>query len=129
MLQQDFFQTKNSQQKNKSRMNLLTKMQKEKDDKIRELQLLEQNLQNLLLQREIFQAELFEIQSALKELENSGEDVFKIVGQIMIKTDKSKVKEELLDKEKILNLRVKSIENQENSLAKKLEKFKTELIN
>jgi len=110
-------------------MNLLTKMQKEKDDKIRELQLLEQNLQNLLLQREIFQAELFEIQSALKELENSGEDVFKIVGQIMIKTDKSKVKEELLDKEKILNLRVKSIENQENSLAKKLEKFKTELIN
>lgn len=129
MRQQDFFQTKNSQQKNKSRMNLLTKMQKEKDDKIRELQLLEQNLQNLLLQREIFQAELFEIQSALKELENSGEDVFKIVGQIMIKTDKSKVKEELLDKEKILNLRVKSIENQENSLAKKLEKFKTELIN
>ena len=73
---------------------------KDKDKKIQEMQILEQNLQSLLLQKQAFQMELSETQSALKEIENSGEEVFKIIGQLMIKTDKSKIKQELLNKEK-----------------------------
>ncbi len=101
---------------------------KNTDKKIQEMQLLEQNLQRLLLQKQAFQMELSETQSALKEIENSGEEVFKIIGQLMIKTDKSKMKQELLNKEKILNLRTKAIEKQESSLAGQSDKLREEMI-
>lgn len=101
---------------------------KKQDKLVQEIQFVENNLQNLLIQKQVFQIELSETQSALKEIENSGEDVFKIVGQIMIKADKEKIKEELLNKKKILELRLKSIEKQEDFLKEKLEKLKKEIL-
>ncbi len=100
----------------------------DEDRKIQEMQLLERNLQNLLLQKQAFQAELSETQAALKELESAGDDVFKIVGQLMIKTEKSKTKDELSNREKLLNLRINSIEKQEDSLAKKLNELREDVM-
>jgi len=97
-------------------------------DKIQEMQILDQNVQNLFLQKQSFQIELSETQLALKEIENSGDEIFKMVGQLMIKSDKAKVKEELLNKERFLDIRLKSIEKQENSLTEKLEKLREEII-
>lgn len=102
---------------------------KDRDKKIQEMQMLEQNLQNLLLQKQAFQMELSETKSALKEIENSGDEVFKIIGQLMIKTDKAKMKEELSNKERIIELRIKSIEKQETLLAKKLDDLQKEIVN
>ncbi len=99
-----------------------------KEEKIQQMQILEQNLQNLLLQKQAFQMELSETQSALKEIENSGEEVFKIIGQLMIKTDKSKMNQELSNKEKILDLRTKAIEKQEASLIGQLDKIREEVV-
>ena len=101
----------------------------EDNKKIQEIQILEQNLQNLMMQKQSFQFELSESQAALKEIENSGDEVFKIIGQLMIKSDKNKIKEELLNKEKLIELRVNSIEKQENSLSENLEKLRDEVIN
>lgn len=97
-------------------------------NKIQEMQILEQSLQNLLMQKQAFQMELTETQSALKEIENSGEDVFKIIGQLMIKTDKSTIKEELSDKEKMLELRIKTLEKQENSFSEKAEDLRKQIL-
>jgi len=96
-------------------------MTEQHSHKIQEIQFLQQNLQNLIYQKQAFQAELSETQSALNEINNSGDEVFKLIGQIMVKTAKSSVKDELSNKEKLLNLRVKTIETQENSLREKLE--------
>ncbi len=96
-------------------------------NKIQEMQFLEQNFQNLVLQKQAFQMELSETNSALKELEKAGEDVFKIIGQLMIKADKSKTKKELENKKKTLDLRVKAIEKQETTLADRLEKLREEV--
>jgi len=101
---------------------------KDQNESIQEMQLLEQNLQNLILQKQAFSMELSETQSALKEIENADDDVFKIIGQLMIKTDKSKTKEELSDKERIINMRVKTIEKQEKSLTEKLEELREEIM-
>lgn len=101
---------------------------KDQDKKIQEMQMLEQNLQNLLLQKQAFQMELSETSSALKEIENSSDEVFKIIGQLMIKTDKQKIKQELLNKEKILSLRTKTIEKQESSLTEQLDELREELM-
>jgi len=98
------------------------------DQKIQEMQLLEQSFQNLILQKQAFQIELSETQSALKEIQTSGDEIFKIIGQLMIKTDKSKIKEELLNKEKILDLRVKTIEKQEISLTEKLDVLREKVM-
>ena len=98
------------------------------ENKIQEIQFLEQNLQNSILQKQAFQMELSETTSALKELDNSGNEVFKIIGQLMLRTDKSKIKEELSNKEKILELRIKSIEKQETSLTERLDRLREEVM-
>ena len=97
-------------------------------NKIQEMQLIEQSLQNLLMQKQAFQMELSETRSALKEINDSTEEVFKIVGQLMIKTEKSKIQKDLTDKEKFLDLRLKSLEKQEKSLSEQLEKIRDEFI-
>lgn len=96
--------------------------------KLQEMQILEQNLQNLLLQKQAFQMELSETTTALKEIEKSSDEVFKIIGQLMIKTEKKKVKDELLNKEKILDLRIKSFEKQEDYLSAQLDKLREEVM-
>ena len=99
------------------------------NEKIQEMQILEQRLQNTLLQKQAFQIELTETNSALEELDKSGDEVFKIIGQLMIKSDKSKIKDELLNKQKILELKIKSFEKQENLLNGQIEKFQEEFSN
>ena len=98
------------------------------EQKIQEMQMLEQNLQNLLLQKQAFQMEFSETESALQAIEDSGDEVFKIIGQLMIKTEKSKIKEELENKKKMLELRTKTIETQETSLTKQLEILRDEVM-
>ena len=98
------------------------------DEKFQELQMLEQNLQNILMQKQSFQMELSETQSALNEIKNSKDDVFKIVGQLMIKTEKSKVSDELSGKEKILEIRLKKMQQQEEIFMEKLERLREEVI-
>jgi prefoldin beta subunit len=100
---------------------------KEKERKIQEIQILEQNFHNLLLQKQAFQMEISETRAAKKEIGNS-KDVFKIIGQLMLSADKEKVKEELQNKEKLLDLRIKSIEKQEKSLTEKMDALRKEVF-
>lgn len=99
-------------------------MEKELEEGIKELQLLEQNLNNLLFQKQAFQLELNEVESAVSELDNSKGDVFKIVGNIMIKSEKGKLKKDLEEKRDIVGLRVKSIEKQEKALSGRVEELR-----
>jgi len=97
-------------------------------DKIQEMQLLEQNLQNFLIQKQAFQLELSEIQNALSELNSSGEEVYKVIGQIMLKSNKKDIEKELKDKERVMDLRLKTIEKQEKAFVEKLEKLRDEVL-
>lgn len=100
----------------------------ESEKKIQEMQMLEQNLQNLLLQKQTFQMELTETKSALKQIEKSSDEVFKIIGQLMIRTEKAKIKDELLNKEKIIDVRIKTFEKQEAHLTEHLDKLRQEIM-
>lgn len=102
--------------------------EKVEEKKIQELQILEQNLQNILLQKQAFEMELRETQAALRELEKSGDEVYKIIGQLMIKTEKRQMKEELEEKKKIIDMRMKSFEKQEQILSEKLEEIQREVL-
>ncbi len=101
----------------------------QQDKSIQEMQILEQNLQNILMQKQAFQMEFSETQASLKEIKDSEGDIFKIVGQLMIKTDKKKMEEELTNKEKMIDLRIKSFEKQEATFSEQLTKLRDDLLN
>ena len=97
-------------------------------NKIQELQMLEQNLQNILLQKQAFQMELSETESALEEIKKSGEKVFKVIGQLMIQTEKASIQKELENKKKIIEARLKSIEKQEATFSEKIDGLREEFM-
>jgi prefoldin beta subunit len=101
---------------------------KETQEKIQELQSYEQNYHGLLVQKQAFQIELNETENALSEISKSKGDLFKLVGQIMVKTDKEKLVQELTRKNELLSLRLKSIEKQEEQLTKQVEELREEVL-
>jgi prefoldin beta subunit len=101
---------------------------KDRDKNIQEMQIIEQSIHQILMQKQAFQMELSETQAALKELEKADDEVFKIVGQLMIKAKKSELKQELLSKEKILKVRTDNLSNQEEILTKKMEEIRDKVL-
>ncbi len=106
----------------------MEKFDKETQQKIQELQVLEQTSHSLLTQKQAFQIELSETENAISEIAKAEDDIFKIVANIMIKTDKKKTEEELKKKQKLLALRLKSIESQENDLTEKVEELRKQVM-
>ena len=100
---------------------------KETEKKISQLQILEQSMQNLSMQKQQFQLQQVEIESALKELENVDE-AYKIVGNIMVLSKKTDLKTDLNSKKEIVELRIKSMEKQENQLREKASGLQSEVL-
>ena len=102
-------------------------MDKDTDQKIAQLQLMEQNIQNILAQKQSFQAQELEVDNALDEIEKTKGNVYKIIGGVMVSSDKNKVRAELKSKKEIIELRVKNIEKQENLIKDKMSKMQKEV--
>jgi len=81
-------------------------MNEEASKKLQELQILERNLQSFMAQKQAFQLELTETTNALEEISKTESDIFKLVGQIMLKADKKKTIEDLEEKKKLLELSI-----------------------
>lgn len=105
------------------------KIDEETGKKIQELQILEQNLQSLLMQKQTIQIELTETENALSDLKKSDNEVYKVVGGIMLRTDKSTLTAELEEKKKILTLKISTMEKQEKIFDEKAEKFRKDISN
>lgn len=68
------------------------------------------------------------IKVTLEELDKTKEkQVYKAVGNILILSDASKVKKELKEKDESIDLRIKTLQKQEESLVNKLNKLKSEI--
>lgn len=104
------------------------KIDEETARQIQEMQILEQNLQNLLFQKQAFQIESSEIENALEEIKKAKQDTYKIIGQVMIKTEKKELQDDLKHKKELINLRMTAIEKQENYLKNQLQKKRDEIM-
>lgn len=102
-------------------------MDKETEKKIEQLQSFEQSSQNIVMQKQQFQSQLLEIESALKGLDDS-ENAYKIVGNIMISAKKEDLKKELNEKKEVTELRIKTIEKQEEQIKKKSGELQKEVM-
>ena len=103
-------------------------MEKNQAEKLQELQILEQNLQSIILQKQAFEMEMADVNNALEELKKQKDDVYKIVGSLMIKSKKDEVEAELKHKREMLDLRLKNMDKQENSFKEKSFKIREELM-
>ena len=89
--------------------------EKTKED-ITQLQLMEQRLQGLMMQKQQFQTQLLEVENALEETKDLKGEAFKIIGPIMISSQIEDIKKDLKSKKEMFDLRLKSIEKQENKI-------------
>jgi len=99
-----------------------------------ELQTFQQQMQTVLLQKESLSIQNMEIDKALEELKKTEHnDVYKAVGPILIKSTKEELSKELDERKETIELRLKSLQKQENRLKEKLkesqEKFEEILKN
>ena len=101
---------------------------KETQNKIAQLQMLEQNIQNFSMQKQTMQTQLIEVDNALEELEKSKGNVYKIIGTVMIASEKENLKKDLDSKKEIILIKTKSIEKQENQLREKAAKLQEEVL-
>ncbi len=99
----------------------------ETEKKIQQLQLIEQNVQNLLLQKQTFQSQMIEIDSALEQLKGKSH-AYKIVGNIMVNSDAKALTDDLNQKKKLVEIRIKNIEKQEEQLKEKAKKLQTDVL-
>ena len=96
-------------------------------EKIQRLQMIEQNLQNFMAQKQQFQSQLFELENALKELGTTSQ-AYKIIGNIMVASDKEALTKDLEQKKEIAELRISSIEKQEKQLKEKAKNIQEEVM-
>ena len=100
---------------------------KETEQKIGQLQMFEQSLQNFLAQKQQFQVQFVEVESALGELDGT-DKAYKIVGNIMVESDKNELKADLQSKKEMLELRIKTMEKQETQIREKASKLQSEIL-
>ena len=96
-------------------------------EKIRQLQMLEQNMQQIHAQKQQLQNNLFEIENALKEL-NGAKESYKVIGTIMVAKTPSALKTELESKKELNEIRISSLEKQEMQFKEKAEKMQEEFL-
>ncbi len=97
------------------------------EDKIQQLQMMEQSLQNILAQKQSFQMQLAEVESALKELATASK-AYKIIANIMVNSDKGKLKQELEKKKELITLRISTLQKQEENIRRKADELRKDAL-
>ncbi|MBW3003379.1 prefoldin subunit beta [Candidatus Woesearchaeota archaeon] len=105
----------------------MSKMSKETEQKISQLQMFEQSLHGLLVQKQQLQQQLVEVDSALEELKDTTK-AYKIVGNIMVVSEKEPLEKELKDKKEMVELRIKALEKQESKVKEKATEMQQEVM-
>lgn len=90
------------------------KISKETQEKIQELQILQQRLQLFTAQKQQFQMQVIEIENALDEIEKTKNPVYRLVGEILVEKPADEIKKDLEDKKEEFDLRIKTLDKQES---------------
>ncbi|GEM_PF-547923 len=97
--------------------------------KIQELQMLEQSFQQLLMQKNAFTMESNETDHVITEVEKSEGEISRIVGnQVVIKSTKEAILEDMKKKKELLETRTKALDEQEKEFSEKIESIRTDVM-
>jgi prefoldin beta subunit len=98
-------------------------------ERLLRLQQLQQTLQSILAQKQQVELELTEIDQALTELQNLGDDaiIYRATGSLMIKSEKTRINTELTERKELLNTRATVIAKQEERVRSQLKDVQSRL--
>ena len=92
-------------------------------------QQLKRQIEAVSRQRLQVEAMLRDTESALEELEKLDDDalIYKSVGEILVRTSKEKAKAELSEKKETFDLRLKTLERQEERMQKRFQQIEQQI--
>jgi len=94
------------------------------ENDVLKIQQYQQQLQVFSMQKQSLQSQLMEFENSIEELNNSTkEEVYKIVGTIMIKKDKIELLSELNESKEKTDLRMSVINKQIDKISKKIKEI------
>jgi prefoldin beta subunit len=107
----------------------ISKLPPQVQERLLRLQQVQQTLQSVLAQKQQVDIELTEIEQALGELQNMVEDavIYKAIGTLLVKSEKTKVITDLNERKELLNTRTQVLAKQEERLRTQLKDLQAKL--
>jgi prefoldin beta subunit len=107
----------------------ISKLPPQVQERLLRLQQLQQTLQQVLTQKQQLELELTETEQALCEMEKVDENavIYKSVGSLLVKAEKTKVTTELNERKELLNTRVSVLGKQEERMRSQAKELQTKL--
>ena len=96
-------------------------------NQLAQLQQIQQQAQALAAQKNQIEINLKETELALGELENLDAVVYRAIGDLLIKTEREKTKNALIEKKDTLSLRTETITRQEERIQKRFQQLQEQL--
>ena len=107
----------------------IAKLPPEIQQRLLRLQQLQQTLQGIMSQKQQLEMQLTEVEQASSELEKMNETavIYKSIGSLLVKSQKSPVMEELKERKELLTMRVDVLAKQEDRLRTQVKELQEKL--
>jgi prefoldin beta subunit len=98
-------------------------------ERLLRLQQLQQTLQTILAQKQQVEMEKTEVEQTVAELQKTAEDavIYKAIGSLLVKAEKPKVTEELVERKELLDTRSTVLARQEERMRSQIKEAQTKL--
>jgi prefoldin beta subunit len=98
-------------------------------ERLLRLQQLQQTLQTILAQKQQVEMEKSEVEQTIAEMQKTAEDavIYKAIGSLLVKAEKPKVTEELVERKELLDTRSTVLARQEERMRSQIKDAQTKL--
>ncbi len=107
----------------------LSKLPPNVQERLLRLQQLQQTLQTILAQKQQVEMERTEVDQTIAELTKTSDDtvIYKAIGSLLVKAEKAKVNEELVERKSLLDTRSTVMARQEERIRAQVKEAQTKL--
>jgi prefoldin beta subunit len=107
----------------------ISKLPPNVQERLLRLQQLQQTLQSILAQKQQVEMEKTEVDQTLAELQKTADDavIYKAIGSLLVKAEKTKVNEELAERKSLLDTRSTVMARQEERIRSQVKEAQTKL--
>lgn len=107
----------------------LSKLPPNVQERLLRLQQLQQTLQTILQQKQQVEMEKSEVEQTIAELQKTPDDavIYKAVGSLLVKAEKAKVNEDLVERKELLETRSTVLARQEERMRSQIKESQTKL--
>jgi prefoldin beta subunit len=107
----------------------LSKLPPNVQERLLRLQQLQQTLQTILQQKQQVDMEKTEVEQTIAELQKTADEavIYKAIGSLLVKAEKPKVTEELVERKELLDTRTTVLARQEERMRSQIKEAQTKL--